>query len=162
MNETNFKTDGSVLTVTRTFDAEVHLVWKAWTEAQLLDQWWAPKPWRSETSHMDFRAGGYRLYAMVGPEGERHLARTNYLAIDTHRSFAGEDAFCDDTGNVNPDFPVATFKNLFEAVSGKTLVTVVSKYASEEHLQQVIQMGMKEGLAMAYENLDSVLNALDR
>ncbi len=160
MNKTNFESKGSMLTVTRTFDAEIDLVWRAWTEAELLDQWWAPKPWKSETSYMDFRTGGYRLYAMVGPEGERHMGRTNYLSIDVHESFSGEDAFCDADGNVKMDLPVAVFKNQFVANGGKTEVTVVTEYASEAHLQQVIQMGMKEGLSMAYENLDELFKAL--
>ncbi len=161
MKETKFTANQNVLTVTRAFDAPLALVWRAWTEADLLDQWWAPKPWKSETSHMDFSVGGYRAYAMVGPEGEKHFARTDYLAIEIHKGFSGEDAFCDNQGQVNPEFPVATFKNQFETDSETTRVIVVTEYASEEHLQQVIQMGMKEGLAMAFENLDNVLSKLN-
>ncbi|GAB5525412.1 MAG: SRPBCC domain-containing protein [Roseivirga sp.] len=160
MNKTNFETKDNVLTVTRTFSADLNLVWRAWTEADLLDQWWAPSPWKSETSHMDFTEGGYRLYAMVGPEGERHLGRTNYLTISIHDHFSGEDVFCDEDGNVNPELPVATFKNEFEAGSNKTQVTIVTEYASAEHLEQVIQMGMKEGLSAAFESLDAVFDKL--
>lgn len=161
MKETKFTADQNILTVTRAFDAPLALVWRTWTEADLLDQWWAPKPWKSETSHMDFKVGGYRAYAMVGPEGEKHFARTGYLGIRTHEGFSGEDAFCDDGGQVNPEFPIAKFENQFEADSQATVVTVVTEYASEEHLQQVIQMGMKEGLTMAFENLDHLLTGLN-
>ncbi len=161
MNETKFTPNGSVLTIERTFNAPLAIVWRTWTEAELLDQWWAPKPWKSETSHMDFKEGGYRLYAMVGPEGERHIARTNYLSIDIHKQFSGEDAFCDQDGKINQEMPISTFNNQFKEQANETFVTVVSEYASEEHLQQVIQMGMKEGLTMAYENLDNVLKKLN-
>ena len=160
MNNTNFTANGNTLTVERSFNAPLELVWRAWTEADLLDQWWAPKPWKSETSHMDFKEGGYRLYAMVGPEEERHLGRTDYLSIHVHQQFSGDDSFCDAEGNINPEFPVAKFKNQFEAVSGKTSVIVTTQYASEEHLQQVIQMGMKEGLTMAFDSLDHVLERM--
>lgn len=157
MNETIFNTDKNKLTVTRTFDAPLELVWRTWTEPELLDQWWAPEPWKSETSHMDFKEGGFRLYAMVGPEGERHLGRTDYLSIHVRVQFSGKDSFCDEDGNINPDLPVATFKNHFQETESRTLVTILTEYASEEHLEQIIQMGMKEGLAMAFENLDGVL-----
>ena len=158
MSNTKFTTDGNILTIERTFSAPLGLVWRTWTEAELLDQWWAPEPWKSETSHMEFKEGGYRLYAMVGPEGEKHIARTNYLSIDIHKQFSGEDAFCDQDGNVNPEMPVSTFNNQFDETGDSTLVTVVSEYGSEEHLQQVIEMGMKEGLEMAFENLDRLLS----
>lgn len=157
MNETKFESKGSQLTVTRIFNAPLALVWRAWTEKELLDQWWAPKPWKSETTHMDFNVGGYRYYSMVGPQGERHFCRTDYLSININQSFSGKDSFCDDTGNVNTDFPIAEFQNQFEVSSDKTLVTVVTQYKSEEQLQQVIKMGMQEGLTMAYENLDMLL-----
>jgi uncharacterized protein YndB with AHSA1/START domain len=157
MNKTHFSEKQNVLTVTRTFDAELDLVWRAWTEAELLDQWWAPKPWKSVTSHMDFKVGGHRIYAMVGPEGEKHVGRTDYVSINEKKDFAGEDAFCDDDGNINPDFPIATFINQFESNANSTLVTIETEYASEEHLKQVIEMGMKEGLSAAFENLDAVL-----
>ncbi len=157
MNETNFETKGSQLIVTRTFMAPLALVWRAWTEPELLDQWWAPKPWKSQTSHMEFKMGGYRLYAMVGPQGEKHVGRTDYLSIIVNHSFSGKDSFCDAAGNVNPELPVAKFSNQFTGEGDQTVVRVVTQYGSEEELQQVIKMGMKEGLSMAYENLDQLL-----
>ncbi len=162
MNKTHFSAKQHVLTVTRTFDAELDLVWRAWTEAELLDQWWAPKPWKSVTSHMDFKVGGHRIYAMVGPEGEKHVGRTNYVSINEKKDFAGEDAFCDEEGNINPDFPIATFINQFESNANSTSVTIETEYASEEHLKQIIEMGMKEGLSAAFENLDAVLIEVDK
>ncbi len=154
---TNFTADKNELTVTRTFDAPIELVWRAWTEATLLDQWWAPSPWKSVTKSMDFSEGGHRLYAMVGPKGEEHWGRTTYRSIVTEDYFTGEDAFCDSEGIVNDVLPVAQFKNQFKDDSGKTTVMIITKYESEAHLQQVIQMGMKEGLSMAFEHLDRVL-----
>ena len=160
MNETKFTVDKNTLTVIRTFDTSIELVWSTWTEADLLDQWWAPKPWKSETSYMDFSVGGYRLYAMIGPGGEKHLGRTDYREINLHQNFAGEDSFCDNDGNINPELPIAKFQNQFEAHSSRTILTIITEYSSEAHLQQVIQMGMKEGLSMAFDNLDAVLNEL--
>lgn len=159
MNKTTFTSDKNVLTVTRTFDAPLPLVWKTWTEPELLDRWWAPKPWKSKTTHMEFKEDGYRLYAMIGPNGEEHWGRTDYTSIEHHLNFTGDDVFCDEDGKVNKDLPVAHFATNFNEVSGQTEVTLITEYESEEQLKQVIEMGMKEGLSMAFENLDQVLEA---
>jgi len=160
MNKTTFKADKNTLTITRIFNASVDLVWKAWTQPDLLDQWWAPKPWRSETKHMEFREGGYRLYAMLGPEGEEHWGRTDYESIKELSNFSGQDSFCDNDGIVQPDFPVARFQNHFVEEGSSTAVTIITQYESEAHLNQVLQMGMKEGLGMAFQSLDELLTAL--
>ena len=160
MNNTKFIVNGKVLTVERSFNAPLDLVWRTWTEAELLDQWWAPKPWRSVTKSMDFKNGGHRLYAMVGPNGEEHWGKTSYINISARNHFSGEDAFTDNEGNINKDLPVAQFQNQFERESGNTKVVITTEYASEEHLKQVIDMGMKEGLTMTFENLDDTLKKL--
>jgi len=161
MKETHFATDKNKLTVIRTFDAPVDLVWRAWTEAELLDQWWAPKPWVSKTKSMDFKEGGKRLYVMVGPGGEEHWGVTTYESIKRPVSLSGGDAFSDSEGNVNPDFPVATYQNQFVDKTDHTVVTIVTEYATEEQLKQIVEMGMKEGLSMAFDNLDGVLQNLN-
>lgn len=160
MNKTDFKIEGTKLTVTRTFNAKQEKVWQCFTVAEHLDQWWAPKPWRSETSDMNFVEGGSRLYAMVSPENERHYGKTIYTTINAKENFSGSDVFCDEKGIVNPDMPAATFINHFNEDDAKTTVVMVTTYPTEKQLTTVIEMGMKEGLSMAYENLDSVLESL--
>ena len=80
----NFVVDkeNNKINVEREFDAPPDLVWSAWTESELLDQWWAPEPWKAETQSMNFTEGGYWHYAMVGPDGERHYGRADYKTID--------------------------------------------------------------------------------
>ncbi|WP_205617747.1 SRPBCC family protein [Balneola vulgaris] len=158
MNDTKFTQDGNTLTVERTFDADLDTVWPYWTEAELLDLWWAPKPWVSKTKEMDFREGGRRLYAMCGPEGEEHWCLATYTRITPKLSFSGEDAFCNEEGTINEELPVSTFTNTFTDEAGKTHVTIVSVYASEEHLKQIIDMGVKEGLSMIFDTLDEILS----
>jgi uncharacterized protein YndB with AHSA1/START domain len=67
----DFTVDKAAKTVyiTREFDADLSLVWDAFTKKEILDQWWAPKPFVSKTKVMDFKPGGRRFYAMVSPEG---------------------------------------------------------------------------------------------
>lgn len=86
-NETIFSKDlpNKKLTVVRAFDAPLDLVWKAWTESEMLDQWWAPKPYRAETKTMDFREGGFLLYRMVGPDEDTSWCKENFKTINLHK-----------------------------------------------------------------------------
>lgn len=150
--------ENATLNVKREFAAPVEQVWAAWTQSELLDQWWAPKPWKARTKTMDFREGGHWLYAMVGPEGEEHWARNDYKTITPLKGFSSQDAFCDEQGNINMDFPRAQWQSTFsEQADGVTLVTIVTKYDKPEDLEQILAMGMKEGFTAALENLDEVL-----
>ncbi len=75
------------LVVSRQFNYPVQTVWKAFTQSEFLSQWWAPGPFRAETKEMDFRVGGYWLYAMVDPEGNKHWGKTKYLAIEIEKYY---------------------------------------------------------------------------
>src|SRR6187431_3103993 len=63
----NFQVDkvNKKINVERSFNGPIDPVWSAWTEAEILDQWWAPKPWRAETKSMNFKEGGRWHYCMV-------------------------------------------------------------------------------------------------
>lgn len=145
--------------VEREFAAPISRVWAAFTESKILDQWWAPKPWKARTKTMDFREGGYWLYAMVGPEGEEHWARADYKSITTLKSYTAGDAFCDAEGNVNDSLPGADWENVFTDQNGKTLVSIEISFKSLADLEGHIQMGFKEGFTMGLENLDELLSA---
>ena len=73
--------------ITREFDADLSLVWDAFTKAEILDQWVAPKPWISRTKFMDFKVGGRRFYAMVSPEGQERWAIQKYTSISPKTNF---------------------------------------------------------------------------
>jgi len=159
-NKTQFVKDlpGKKLTVTRHFDAPVAEVWRAWTESELLEQWWAPKPWRAETREMNFSVGGHWLYAMVGPNNEKHWGMMQYTAIDPVKSFSGNDVFCDEKGNLNKDLPATKWHNKFESDGSGTKVTVNSTFASTADFEKLIEMGFEQGFTLALENLDHYFN----
>ncbi|HCS20258.1 MAG TPA: ATPase [Bacteroidetes bacterium] len=146
--------------VKREFAAERALVWDAYTKSELLDQWWAPKPWKSKTKKMDFREGGEWHYAMVGPEGEEHWALAKYQRINPKTTFTVKDSFADADGNVNKELPESTWNIVFSDQGDHTLVENRLSYDSLEQLEAVIQMGFKEGLTMAMENLDRLLASI--
>ncbi|MFX3626109.1 MAG: SRPBCC family protein [bacterium] len=152
--------DKKQLHVEREFDAPVNLVWRAWTEPELLDQWWAPKPWKAETKSMDFREGGVWLYIMNGPEGEKQFCKAKYSNITVKSNYKATDAFCDEEGNENSDIPSMSWDVNFIEEQGKTVVNIFITYPSNEAMQEIIKMGFKEGFAMAHNNLDELLQTL--
>lgn len=145
------------VTVSREFDAPLAHVWRAYTEKELLDQWWGPEPWRAETKSINFTEGGYWLYAMVSPENEKHWGRMNYLRIQHHKHFDVEDSFCDENGKVNSSLPVSTGRNQFTETAGQTHVEMKFTYATEEDLQKIVEMGFEQGISMCLEQLVKVL-----
>lgn len=148
--------------VERSFNAAPDLVWAAWTEPELLDQWWAPKPWKSRTKTMNFEAGGQRLYAMVGPEGEEHWALADFTSIAPKTNFKYLDAFCDSEGNINAEMPRSHWSVDFQASNGSTLVLIQINHDNLADLEKLIEMGFKEGFTMALENLDEVLSTIQK
>lgn len=144
------------INVTRAFAAPLAKVWAAWTQSELLEQWFAPKPWRAKTKSMDFRPGGFWLYAMVGPDGSEHWARADYKSIQEMNSFTVYDAFCDPEGNINTALPRSLWTNKFTEDAGKTIVTMEIAYDTLEDLEQIIALGFKEGFIAAMENLDAL------
>jgi len=143
--------------VVREFDASPEEVWKAWTEPEILDQWWAPKPWKAVTVAMEFREGGRWLYYMQGPEGERHYCRADYTSIVPNESFSVDDAFCDENGNTLTDMPSTHWDNTFARSGTGTRVEVLLTFSSEADMNKIIEMGFREGFASAHNNLDALL-----
>ena len=157
--ETIFSKDlaNKKLRVVREFDAPVEQVWKAWTESKLLDQWWAPKPWKAITKSMDFREGGLWLYYMQGPGGERHYCRADYKTVVPNKLFISVDSFCDENGNPTTEGPGMHWKSVFSTSGTGTKVEVEITFATEADLEKIIEMGFKEGFAAAHVNLDELL-----
>jgi len=150
------------ITVKREFAAELSLVWDAYTKSEILDQWWAPKPWKARTKTMDFREGGHWHYAMVGPAGEEHWCWANYQTIQEKKRFTGLDAFADADGNVNKDLPQSKWNVRFTDKGQVTIVDYQISFDDLAQLEATIQMGFKEGLAMAMEGLDELLSSLKK
>jgi uncharacterized protein YndB with AHSA1/START domain len=144
------------LIIVREFDAPLHQVWEAWTKSDLLDQWWAPKPWRAETKTMDFREGGRWLYCMVGPDDSKTWCKVVFNTIEEYRSFTADDAFCDEEGNINTDLPVMRWKNDFFEMNSGTKVQVEISFSSVADLEKIIELGFEEGFTAALGNLDEL------
>ena len=143
--------------VTREFSAPLSKVWAAYTQSELLDQWWAPKPWKANTKEMEFKDGGHWLYVMAGPEGEEHWCREDFKSVVPMKSFKAVDAFCDSNGKVNDEFPKSTWVIEFSEANNKTTVKIKMQCESLADLEKYIEMGFQEGFTSALRNLDELL-----
>ena len=151
--------DKNIIDVQREFAAGLDLVWDAWTKPELLDLWWAPKPYQTRTRSMDFREGGYWLYAMISPENITHWCRADFKKIAHRVSFSGLDAFCDEHGTINTTYPRSLWAVAFREGTDTTTVSITIRYDSLSDLEKVIEMGFKEGFTMSLNNLDQYLEA---
>lgn len=154
----DFKVDKSTNTVLvdREFDAELSLVWDAFTKQEILDQWWAPKPFISKTKVMEFKVGGRRFYAMVSPEGQEHWSIQNYTSISPKTNFKYLNAFADK--DENPHLPGSNWDLNFSEQNGITRVSISIYNESQERMEQMLEMGFKEGFTATLNELGNLLN----
>ena len=148
------------VTITAEFDAERDLVWDAYTKPELLDQWWAPRPFESKTKHMNFEVGGRRFYAMVSPDGQERWAVQKYTSITPKTNFKFFNAFAD--ADENPELPGSDWDLSFSEQDGKTTVSTTIYNESLERLERMIEMGFKEGTMLQLKNLEDLLAKLLR
>ena len=152
--------ENCTLTIVREFNAERQLVWDCYTKQELLEQWFAPKPFSIKTKSMDFKNGGHWHYAMVSPEGDEFWGYTEYFGVSPVNSYNTKDGFCDSEGKINEDLPRANWNVTFTDKGERTVVSTIVTYDSLNDLEAVINMGMKEGLTLTLEQLDKLLGDL--
>ena len=160
-NHPGVDVEGKVLSFTRTFDYPREVVWAALTESDHLRRWWGPEPWGVSDSKMDFRPGGTWLYAMQGPDGTKSWGLMKYKEIEPISRLTYTDAFADENGKPNPDFPMADGEWLFTDLgNGKTKLEMITTYVDESQLKTVVEMGMLEGMAVGLKQLEAVLASI--
>ena len=156
-NKTEFVIDleNKKVTITKEFDAPLENVWRAWTEKDLLDQWWAPKPFIAKTKFMDFKVGGRRFYAMVSPEGQEHWSIQKYTSISPKTDFKMYNTFADK--DENPQLPGSDWDINFSEQNGTTKVYIIIINESIDRMKKMIEMGFEPGFRAVLGNLDEVL-----
>jgi len=101
--------------------------------------------------------GGRASYYMTGPEGEKSRGWWRFLAIDEHRSLEFEDGFSDESGTPNDAMPVCRARVDFEETASGTRMTITSTFPTLEDMEQLVKMGMVEGIALALNQIDDLL-----
>lgn len=162
MPVTDVTTDPETLTLTMTADfaAPVERVWGAFTEPRQLERFWGPPGYPATFPAFDFAVGGVARYYMTSPRGERHNGRWEFLAIEPTSSFSILDSFADEDGRPVDDLPATRTVYAFESTAVGARVVSTSYFPSVEALEQLVAMGMVEGLTMGVNQLDLVLQGL--
>lgn len=147
--------------VVRAFAGDIAQLWAMWTRAEHLRQWWGPSGWTTPICEVDFRPGGAWFYCMQDPDGNRYCGKMVYEEIDAPRRFSARDAFTDEDGNVNADMPEGHVSFAFAEADGVTTMTNVSRYATKELRDRIIEMGAEAGLKQTLDRLETYLASLD-
>lgn len=155
----DFIVDKEALTISARAEltAGIDSVWNAYTKPEIRDLWWGPKPWRSQTRHMNFEVGGRRVYCMIGPAGEEFWSLEEFTSISPKTSFEMNTSFIDRDENIDPDYPSSSWKLDFNEKAGITTVTISIQYATISVLEKMIEMGFKEGSTIVYNQLQELL-----
>ena len=141
--------------ITREFDANLNLVWDAFTKAELLDQWVAPAPFKAKTKYMNFTEGGKRFYAMVSPDGQEGWIIQQYKSITPKTNFQFFNTFADKDENPAPTGSDWDFT--FTEDGEKTTVVITIYNESLERMERMIEMGFKEGITVCLNQLEALL-----
>jgi uncharacterized protein YndB with AHSA1/START domain len=145
--------------IKREFNAELSLVWDAFTKAELIDQWIAPKPMISKTKYQDFKVGGKRFYAMVSPDGQERWAIQEYTSITPKTNFKMHNAFADK--DENPELPGSEWDHNFLEQNETTIVSIAIYNESLERLERILD-GFTQGMKMSLINLENLLATLSQ
>lgn len=162
MPVTSVTSDPAALTITVVAESThpVRRLWDAYADPRQLERFWGPVEWPATFTRHHLATGGESHYAMTGPAGETSAGYWKYLAVDEGRSFEVEDGFAGEPGVPNPALPSMRMVFTFEPTAAGSRVTTVTHFGSTAELEQLLTMGMDEGMRSALSQLDAVLDDL--
>ncbi len=160
MTVTDVRKDPTNLTMTivASFDAPMERVWKLWEDPRQLERWWGPPTYPATFLDFDFSPGGAITYFMTGPEGERHHGWWRIISVDAPHHLEFEDGFADSDGTPLDSSPTTTTRVEIAAEADRTRMVVNARFPSPEAMQQLLEMGMEEGLKAALGQIDAILS----
>jgi uncharacterized protein YndB with AHSA1/START domain len=151
-------TDKLTMTVEADFDAPITRIWEMWENPRLLERWWGPPTYPATVVDHDLSVDGNVTYYMTGPEGDRHHGWWRIIAVDPPHKLELEDGFADQKGKPNRDMPTTIMRmELAEQVGGGTVMTIETTFPSLDSMEQMVEMGMEEGITLAINQIYALL-----
>lgn len=159
----SYEIRGKELYTTREFDAPREIVFRAFSECELLQKWWGPRTWPVRYCSINFNTGGEWHYCLQGPEHEdeswgkaifKEIRKPEYIAFDDH--------FSDEQGNINHAMPSSFNQYTFTEEGDKTILKCQTTYSSEEDVQKVLDLGAIDGIAETFDRLDELLEKISK
>ena len=160
MTVTAVRKDPAALTMTldAEFEASPERVWQLWADPRQLERWWGPPTYPATVTSHDLRSGGRVEYHMTGPEGDQPRGYWEYVETDPPRSLAFRDGFANADGTPDSDMPLTEARVTIEPIGdGRTRMSITSTFPDAAALQQLLAMGMEEGLKEAVGQIDAIL-----
>ena len=146
------------MTITTELAASPERVWQLWADPRQLERWWGPPTYPATFTQHDLAPGGHVDYYMTGPEGDRPHGYWEIVEADAPRSLVFRDGFANDDGSPNGDFPITTARVRIEEIgSGRSRMTIETAFPSTQALEQLLALGMEEGLKEAVGQIDALL-----
>lgn len=153
--KTTTSTEGRDLILTRVINAPREKVYDAWTKADLLKQWFAPKPWTTPRAEMDVRPGGTNLFVMSNPDGKEFPNRWVCLEAKKNERLVFTDAFVNAWQASDKPFMIVHLD--FEDLGGKTRYTARVSHWTDADREAHEKMGFHGGWAMCAEQLAALV-----
>lgn len=146
------------MTVTTELDVTVERAWQLWADPRQLERWWGPPSHPATVVEHDLTPGATVRYYMTSPEGEKYHGLWDVVAAEPPHRLEVVDSFADDSGAKNDSLPsTGMVVTLTERAGGGTVMTMHSQFASVEAMEQLVEMGMEEGLKEALGQIEAVL-----
>ncbi len=145
------------MTVTAEYDVPADRAWQLWADPRQLERWWGPPTYPATVEEHDLRTGGRVTYYMTGPEGDRPRGWWKVLEAEPPRLLVVEDGFADDDGAPNPAMPTMVMRVEITDRPGGVAMTIATHFPSVEAMEELVAMGMEEGLQQAMGQIDAIL-----
>lgn len=152
-------TDALTMTITADYSSPVDRVWQLWANPRLLEKWWGPPTYPATFEKHDLSPGGSVTYYMTGPEGDQPRGWWRVTSVDAPHRLEFEDGFADDNGNPNPELPTLTIVVTLSPTAAGTRMAIETSFGSVEAMEQILAMGMEEGMQAAMGQIDDLLAA---
>lgn len=151
--------DALTITLVADFSAPVDQVWDLFADPRKLERWWGPIGYPATFGDHDLSPGGTVRYYMSSPEGEQFHGYWRVLDTTPPTGFEFTDGFADENGAPNAELPTTTTRVSLDAADSGTRLQIVSRFDSREQMNQLLEMGMDEGLKQSVSQMDDVLAA---
>jgi len=160
MTVTAVRKDPEALTMTLTaeFDASPERVWQLWADPRQLERWWGPPTYPATFTRHDLAPGSRVEYYMTGPEGDQPRGFWDIVETMPPHRLSFRDGFANADGSANDSLPGNEVSVAIEPVgAGRTQMSIESRFPSTEAMEQLIRMGMEDGLTQAVGQIDAIL-----
>ena len=149
--------DSLTITLVADFDAPIERVWQLWADPRKLERWWGPPSYPATVEKYDLTPGGDVTYVMTGPDGDQPRGWWRVTSVNPPKSLEFTDGFANEDGTPNADMPIARVHMQLTEHGGGTRMELRSVFESREQMEQLVSMGVVEGLQQAVGQMDALL-----